>query len=268
LSLNISFVKVLAEIAFSVGCTMHIEYENSLEKKPGQEMALQELQDSIGYQFKNLEYLKEAITHKSYANEIQLENPYGNERLEFIGDAVLGLIVSHILMDRGKNCSEGRLSNMRAAIVNEDVLSSLARSFNIGSYILLSKGEHECGGREKKSILANVYEALIAAIYFDSGFSATFSIIQRHCSALLDEVIQKGFFRDYKSRLQEHAQRTLNAVPRYVLTMEDGPDHEKFFESQVIIGNCVYEKGQGGSKKISEQDAAEKTLNFLLSEGS
>jgi ribonuclease III len=247
---------------------MQIEYESIPETRPGFEIALQQLQNSIGYHFKNKELLKEALTHKSYANEMQLENPFGNERLEFIGDAVLGLIVSHILMDRGNNCSEGRLSNMRAAIVNEDVLSDLARSFNIGSYILLSKGEHESGGREKKSILANVYEALIAAIYFDSGFSTIFSLIERHCAALLDEVIQKGFFRDYKSRLQEYAQRTLNAVPRYVLTMEDGPDHGKFFESQVIIGNCAYKKGQGGSKKTSEQDAAEKTLNFLLSEGS
>ncbi len=113
---------------------------------------LQQLQNSIGYQFKNKALLQEALTHKSYANEMQLENSYGNERLEFIGDAVLGLIVSHILMDRAKNCSEGKLSNMRAAIVNEDVLSGLARSFGIGACILLSKGEDECGGREKKSI--------------------------------------------------------------------------------------------------------------------
>jgi ribonuclease III len=252
----------------TVGFEMQIEYEDKLTKQCVLDIDLQELEESIGYHFRNKELLKEAVTHKSYANEMQLENPYGNERLEFIGDAVLGLIVSHILMERGKNCSEGRLSNMRAAIVNEDVLSELARSFNIGSYILLSKGEHECGGRDKKSILANVYEALIAAIYYDGGFSATFSLIEKHCAALLDEVVQKGFFRDYKSRLQEYAQRTFNAVPRYVLIMENGPDHGKFFESQVVIGTCSYEKGQGGSKKISEQDAAEKTLNVLLSEES
>ena len=115
-------------------------------------MHLQQLQNAIGYQFKNTELLQEALTHKSYANEMQLENSYGNERLEFIGDAVLGLIISHILMDRAKNCSEGKLSNMRAAIVNEDVLSGLARSFCLGTCILLSKGEDESGGREKKSI--------------------------------------------------------------------------------------------------------------------
>jgi len=234
------------------------------EKQNLRELDLKHLQNSIGYQFKNIELLREALTHKSYANEMQLENSFGNERLEFIGDAVLGLIISHILMDREKNCSEGKLSNMRAAIVNEDELSSLASSFGMGACIFLSKGEEESGGREKKSILANVYEALIASVYYDGGFEAAFCLVERHCAELLEEVAQKGFFRDYKSRLQEYAQRSLNAVPRYVVTMEDGPDHGKFYESQVIIGESMYEKGQGGSKKASEQDAAEKTLDRLL----
>lgn len=245
---------------------MQYEDEDNRKKPFQNDIVLKQLQDSIGYQFKNPGLLQEALTHKSYANEMQLENSFGNERLEFIGDAVLGLIVSLILMDRGKNCSEGKLSNMRAAIVNEDELSALARSFGIGACIFLSRGEDESGGREKKSILANVYEALIAAIYYDSGFETIFSLIERHCEVLLNEVGEKGFFRDYKSRLQEYAQRSLNAIPRYVLTMEEGPDHGKIFESQVIIGNSVYEKGQGGSKKSSEQDAAEKTLNRLLGE--
>ncbi len=240
-----------------------MQSENMRNIQPQEEINLQQLQNDLGYQFKNRELLLEALTHKSYANEMQLVNTWGNERLEFIGDAVLGLIVSHILMERAKNCSEGKLSNMRAAIVNEDVLAGLARSFCLGICIFLSKGENECGGREKKSILANVYEALIAAIYYDSNFATVFSLIERHCSALLDEVVQKGYFRDFKSRLQEFAQRSFNAVPRYVVTMEDGPDHGKYFESQVIIGNCAYEKGQGGSKKASEQDAAEKTLTVL-----
>jgi len=243
---------------------MQFENDDTLEKQYCHDIAFKHFQDAIGYQFKNYRLLEEALTHKSYANEMQLENSFGNERLEFIGDAVLGLIVSHILMDREKNCSEGRLSNMRAAIVNEDQLSALGRSFGIGAFILLSKGEEESGGREKKSILANVYEALIAAIYYDSGFAAIFTVIERHFAILLNEVATKGFFRDFKSRLQEYAQRSLNAVPRYVVTMENGPDHGKTFESQVIIGNVSYEKGQGGSKKASEQDAAEKTLNRLL----
>jgi ribonuclease-3 len=247
---------------------MQSEKENLQDIQPQDGINLQQLQAAIGYQFKNKELLQVALTHKSYANEMQLENSYGNERLEFIGDAVLGLIVSHILMDRAKNCSEGRLSNMRAAIVNEDVLAGLARSFDIGAYILLSKGENECGGREKKSILANVYEALIAAVYYDSDFATAFSLIEKHCATMMDEVVQKGYFRDFKSRLQEYAQRSLNAVPRYVVTMEDGPDHGKFFESQVIIGNSAYEKGRGGNKKASEQDAAEKTLYILQGEKS
>jgi ribonuclease III len=227
---------------------------------------LEHLQNAIGHQFKNKALLQEALTHKSYANEVQHKNLSGNERLEFIGDAVLGLVVSHILMDRAQDCSEGRLSNMRAAIVNEDVLAGLARCFSLGNFILLSKGENESGGRDKKSILANVYEALIAAIYYDSDFTTVFALIERHCAALIDEVVEKGYFRDFKSRLQEYAQRTFNAVPRYVVTMEDGPDHDKTFESQVIIGDSAYEKGQGSSKKASEQDAAEKTLHILLGE--
>jgi ribonuclease III len=240
--------------------------DDNLDSDRQQAMLLNQLQNCLGYQFKNCRYLLDALTHKSYANEMQLKNSYGNERLEFIGDAVLGLIISHILMDRVQDCSEGKLSNMRAAIVNEDELSALARSFNLGAYIFLSRGEEESGGREKKSILANVYEALTAAIYFDSGFSTTFNFIEKHCAGLINEVIEKGYYRDFKSRLQEYTQRACNAVPRYVLTMEEGPDHGKIFESQVIIGTTLYEKGQGCSKKASEQDAAEKTLTRLLSD--
>lgn len=229
-----------------------------------QELLFTQLQDAVGYHFADGGRLIEALTHKSYANELQLENPYGNERLEFIGDAVLGLIVSHILMDRVPHCAEGKLSNMRAAIVNENELSRLSRAFNIGACIRLSRGEEDSGGREKKSILANTYEALVAAVYFDGGFGAAFDLIERHFAVLLDEVIQKGYYRDFKSRLQEYAQRFCHAVPRYVLTLEEGPDHGKVFESQVIIDNTPYEKGQGGSKKASEQDAAQKTLSRLL----
>ena len=224
----------------------------------------EQLQGALCYRFGSIGYLVEALTHKSYANEMQLDNCYGNERLEFIGDAVLGLIISHILMKRVPACSEGKLSNMRAAIVNEDALSTLARSFKLGDYIFLSRGEEDSGGREKKSILANVCEALIAAIYFDSGFQSTFDFIEHHFSTLVDEVIKNGYYRDFKSRLQEYAQKVWNAVPRYVLTMEEGPDHGKKFESQVLIGEMLYEKGQGCSKKASEQDAAEKTLNLLV----
>ncbi len=227
---------------------------------------LKQLQSSLGYCFKDAGCLVDALTHKSYANEMQLKNVNGNERLEFIGDSVLGLIISHILMERVTSCSEGKLSNMRAAIVNEEELSALARKFNLGAYILLSKGEEESGGREKKSILANSFEALTAALYYDSGFTATFQLIEKIFDDLINEVIEKGYYRDFKSRLQEYTQRSCNAVPRYVLTMEEGPDHVKIFESQVVINKVPYEKGQGGSKKASEQDAAERTLNRLLGE--
>jgi len=222
------------------------------------------LQINIGYTFKDSALLKQALTHKSYANEMQLDNPFGNERLEFLGDAVIELSISHILMERFHDCAEGKLSNMRAAIVNEAELSSLARKFNVGRYILLSRGEDESEGRMKKSILANVYEAIIAAVYYDGGYNSAFALIEKHFSNLLAEVADKGFYRDYKSRLQEYAQKMFNTIPKYIIVTEEGPDHIKFFESQVVINDTYYEKGRGRNKKTAEQEAAEKTLRTLL----
>ncbi|MEI6127934.1 MAG: ribonuclease III [Pseudomonadota bacterium] len=227
---------------------------------------LEEFQQGLGYTFKNISLLCEALTHKSFANEMQQENSFGNERLEFLGDAVLELVISHILMERFKDCAEGKLSNMRAAIVNEEELSSLALGFDMGRYLFLSKGEDESLGRTKRSILANVYEAIIAAVYYDGGYAAAFKLIESHFSDLIDEIGPKGFYRDYKSRLQEYSQKTYNAVPRYVIITEEGPDHIKLFESQVTINALCYETGRGSNKKAAEQEAAEKTLKKLLGE--
>jgi ribonuclease III len=236
-------------------------------KKYRNEDSLIELQQKIGYYFKNITLLREALTHKSFANEMNLENCFGNERLEFLGDAVLELILSHILMERFKECSEGKLSKMRAAIVNTQELSSLARRLDIGRHILLSRGEDESRGRGKKSILANVYEALVAAVYYDGGFEEVFSMIEKHFFELIDEVAQKGFVRDYKSRLQEYSQGKFGAVPRYVIVTEKGPDHIKIFETQVFINDVCYTKGRGRNKKAAEQDAAQKTLEILIKDG-
>jgi ribonuclease III len=236
------------------------------EKNKREAASLVELQKRIGYHFRDLSLLQEALTHKSFANEMNLENCFGNERLEFLGDAVMELVITHILMERFKDCSEGKLSKMRAAIVNQEEISSLALKFDIGSYILLSRGEDENMGRNKKSILANVYEAIVAAVYYDGGYEEVFRMVEDHFSALIDEAAQKGFFRDYKSRLQEYSQRKFNAVPRYVIVTEEGPDHIKVFETQVIIDGVCYEKGRGGNKKAAEQEAAEKTLIKLPKE--
>lgn len=225
---------------------------------------LEELQREIGYHFKDAVLLQEALTHKSFANEMNLMNCFGNERLEFMGDAVLELVISHILMERFKDFSEGKLSKMRAAIVNKNEISTLARKLGIGKYILLSRGEEDSMGREKKSILANVYEAVVAAVYYDGGYEEVFKMIKNHFSININEVADKGFFRDYKSRLQEYAQSTFNAVPKYVILTEEGPDHIKIFESQVVIDNISYEKGLGKNKKAAEQEAAKRTLEKLL----
>lgn len=241
--------------------------ENDFLHKQGIDLStISELQDTLGYTFKDISLLRDALTHKSFANEMQLDNYFGNERLEFMGDAVLELVISHILMERFPDYSEGKLSNMRAAIVNEEELSIRALQLNIGTHILLSRGEDENNGRQKKSILANVYEAIIAAVYYDGGYNSVFNLIEKHFSDLIDDIAPKGFYRDYKSRLQEYVQKTFNAVPRYVIVTEEGPDHIKLFESQAIINEVCYEKGHGRNKKAAEQDAAEKTLKKLLSE--
>ncbi len=227
---------------------------------------LAELQQVLGYCFSDTNLLREALTHKSFANEKQLENCYGNERLEFLGDAVLQLAISHILMQCCRDCSEGDLSKMRAAIVNTEELSSLARTFNIGKYILLSRGEEENRGREKKSILTNVYESLVAAVYCDGGYTAVFTMIENHFAERIREVSEKGFLKDYKSRLQEYAQSRYNEIPTYIIITEEGPDHIKVFESQVFINDVPYEKGRGSNKKSAEQEAARRTLQKLLEE--
>jgi len=224
------------------------------------------LQDAIGYHFTDIRLLEKALIHKSYANEQKLANKFGNERLEFLGDAVLELVIRHILLQRFPDFSEGRLSNIRAAIVNEESLSSRARTFGIGDHILLGRGELDSDGREKKSILANVYEAIIAAVYLDGGFTAAYDLVQRHFAAMIDDVAPKGFYRDYKSRLQEYCQKKFNALPRYFIVTEEGPDHIKMYESQVFINGTPYARGTGHSKKAAEQEAAQKTLQDLLQE--
>jgi len=225
---------------------------------------LLQLQLTLGYYFKKSELLEMAVTHKSFANEMQHENCFGNERLEFLGDAVLELVVSHILMERSPNDSEGRLSSMRAAIVNKEALASLALKLNIDKYILLSKGEDESRGRKKKSILANVYEAIIAAVYYDGGYAAVSRMIEAHFSGLLQDVSGNGYLKDYKSRLQEYSQKTFGSIPQYNIIDVSGPNHRRIFETLVVINDTSYGKGIGTNKKKSEQEAASRTLKILL----
>ena len=238
------------------------------DEKKLQEVDIDELQQRIQYGFKNIALLQEAITHKSYANEMQLEIRFGNERLEFLGDAVLELVITHILMEKLPKCPEGKLSKMRAAIINRNGLSSIAEGFELGKFILLGRGEEAGSGRTKKSILANMYEAIIAAVYNDGGYLKVFDLIEKHFADLINEAAEKGYFRDYKSRLQEHCQSAFGAVPEYVLVSEEGPDHEKMFEFHGMINKKPYATGRGRNRKEAEQDAANKMLEKLTEEGS
>lgn len=224
---------------------------------------LEALQQRIGYRFRDRELLQLALIHKSYANEQQLEEHCGNERLEFLGDAVIELVISHILMEQSQGSSEGHLSKMRASIVNTDSLSAISRSYELSSCLRLSRGEEENQGREKKSILANAYEALAAAVYLDGGYEAVFDMINDHFKLLIDEAARRGYSRDYKSRLQELVQKLFNATPVYEIISEQGPDHFKTFEAQVIINDQRYGTGHGGNKKTAEQQAARQALKQL-----
>ena len=224
---------------------------------------LQELQAVINYHFKDITLLKEALTHKSFAHEQKGVRSIGNERLEFLGDAVLELSITHILMKRFPDYSEGTLTKLRSGIVNKEGIAAVAKVLDLGRYVLLGKGEEGSRGRVKNSILANTYEALIAAVYYDGGYERVFKLIGDQFSQLIHEVEEKGMSRDYKTSLQEFSQSALGVIPEYVTIKEEGPDHEKIFEIYVTINGIQYETGRGRNKKVAEQEAARRTLAKL-----
>ena len=226
---------------------------------------LSEFQRKLIYEFKNVDFLVESLRHSSFVNEHPEMDIQDNERLEFLGDAVLNLVVGHILMQRYPDLKEGDLSRMRANLVNESQLASIARKMDLGSHILLGKGEVQSKGREKKSILANTYEAVIAAVYLDGGFDAVFRIIEGAFSSLMDFVARPSANHDYKSQIQELVQLKYQKIPDYTVVHESGPDHDKTFHVQLKIEE-IQTKGVGKSKKAAEQDAARKGLEILQSD--
>jgi len=225
---------------------------------------LSELNRKLMYEFKNTDLLVESLRHSSFVNEQIDSNLQDNERLEFLGDAVLNLVVGHILMQRYPDLNEGDLSRMRANLVNESQLASIARGIDLGSYIQLGKGEIHSKGWNKKSILANTFEAVIAAIYIDAGFDAVFKIIDSHFLFLINSVSTPAANHDYKSQVQELVQMELRSMPIYRVVHESGPDHDKTFRVQLKVGE-VQTEGIGKSKKVAEQDAARKGLEILKS---
>ena len=225
--------------------------------------ALRELQKKIGYRFKSLELLNQGLRHKSFVHENLEKHGQDNERLEFLGDAVLDLVVGHLIMDLYPDYPEGSLSRLRAAVVNEVRLARIARDLSLGEYLLLGKGEEMTRGREKNSILAASLEALLAAIYLDGGFKKAFKVISQLFSLPLEMAEKEGFYQDFKTKLQELSQETLKAIPRYVMAKEFGPDHDKIFGVKVLIQGKVAGVGAGKSKKEAEQKAAQRTLQKL-----
>jgi ribonuclease III len=220
------------------------------------------IEEKLGYQFQSKELLAEALRHSSYVNEQPESDLRDNERFEFLGDAVLNLIVGHILMDHYPHLKEGDLSRTRANLVNETQLATMARAIDLGSYLQLGKGEIQTNGKEKNSILAGAYEALMAALYLDSGFKVTFNIIENNFVPIIDQVQSASDSYDYKSRLQEWVQEKHGAIPNYTVVDEKGPDHNKtFWVSVKVFG--IETQGIGKNKKIAEQDAARQALEIL-----
>lgn len=204
-----------------------------------------------------------ALTHKSYCNEHRDQGCRDNERLEFLGDAVVDLAISHRLMERFPNASEGELSKLRALIVNEDGLARIARKISLGELLSLGRGEELTGGREKSSVLADALEAVIGAVYLSSGMDKVMVLVDRLFSEVLDGVAQGRSGLDYKTLLQEDVQNRLRVSPRYRVVSERGPEHEKVFEVEVTIGVDTYARSTGRSKKEAEQSAAKETLAIL-----
>jgi ribonuclease III len=224
-----------------------------------------EIERKLGYRFHSPDFLEEALRHSSFVNEQPDLDLRDNERFEFLGDAVLNLVVGQILMRRYPDLKEGDLSRMRANLVNESQLARIARAINLGSFIRLGKGEIQTMGREKNSILADTFEALIAAVYLDGGFHAAFKLIDENFSPLLEGKSRTADHHDYKSKLQEMVQEKQGAMPKYRIIREEGPDHEKTFWIELEVFD-IETQGSGKSKKMAEQDAARKALEILKKE--
>ncbi len=220
---------------------------------------LDALQNSLSYLFNDISLLRQAITHRSFVNEHSGAEWKHNERLEFLGDAVLNLSLSTMLLDQYPDLPEGHLSKIRASQVNEKKLASLSLQLGLGSYLLIGKGEERTGGREKSSLLADTFEAVLGAIYLDGGFDAALSFIDRLFRSQFENSAHFST-QDYKTLLQEHCQGRLKTIPDYRVFREEGPDHKKIFFVEVIIQGKVVSIGKGKTKKEAQQKAAEKAL--------
>jgi len=222
---------------------------------------LEPLEMNLNYKFRNINLLKTALTHSSYANENKMKITDNNERLEFLGDTILNLIVSQYLYKKYPYYPEGELTKIRAKVVCESSLAFAARKIDLGKYLLLGKGEETTGGRDRDSILADASEALVGAVYMDSDFQVVNKLLLENFEADIVYAVAKGaLFIDYKTELQENLQKITRAKIEYKVVKEEGPDHNKIFYMDVIVDNKTVGTGTGRNKKEAEQMAAKEAL--------
>jgi ribonuclease III len=227
---------------------------------------LERLQQRLGYNFGDRGILLQALTHTSYGHEFLQDKPLAlrdNERLEFLGDAILDVVISDILLESFPNANEGQLSKMRAAVVNEKTLAELAKGIQLHEVLRLGKGESQTGGCLKLSILSSAFEALIAAIYLDGGFNAVYPVVRHLFGPLFAEEPALIAFHDHKTQLQEIVQARWKITPSYHLLGAHGPDHAKVFEVEVRMNGRVLAKAAGSSKKEAEQNAAKAAIQSV-----
>lgn len=224
---------------------------------------LNKLEELIGYHFKNKDLLTMAMRHSSYTNEHRMERIQCNERLEFLGDAVLELLSSEYLYQNYQDYPEGELTKLRASLVCEPTLAYDARVFSLGDYLLMGKGEENTGGRERDSIVSDALEALIGALYLDGGITAARNFVKQY---VLNDIAHKKLFYDSKTVLQEIVQGNIGSDVKYRLVKEEGPDHDKKFTAEVLIGERVLGSGTGRTKKAAEQSAAYHAIRKLQKE--
>lgn len=227
---------------------------------------LSEFEKILGYRFTDLRLLQRALVHSSYAFE-QSQEGENNERLEFLGDAVLDLIIGYILSHRYPEMREGQLTKLRASLVNEQHLAKMAREIELGEYLFLGKGEDASQGREKSSILSCAYEAVIGAVFEDGGYDIVSEILARFFLPDLDTKKEELLVADSKSRLQELLQEKHNEAPIYIIEGEEGPSHQKLFTVSVRFQDEILGTGKAGSKKVAEQQAAADALSELQTKG-
>lgn len=237
--------------------------QRSGELDPGRVKKLKLLTRRLGVRIKDLRLLNQALMHRSYVYDADLDRGYSNERMEFLGDAVLGLVVNEYLYERFGERQEGRLTKIKSLVVSESVLSKRAEEISLGDFILLSENERTSGGATRSSIISDAFEAVICSIYLDSGLKAARKFIHEHLLRDIDELLEDDDFRNYKSLVQEYAQRKYGSRPRYRVVSAKGPEHARTFFVELKLKGRALGRGEGKSKKEAEQMAARNALKRL-----